>query len=293
MVNSEWVRAFVAFAETLNFTHAAARLHISQPALHVQIRKLGESLQAPLYTRTGRTLTLTAEGQKVLAFGRDQAERTEQLRDAVKGIHRVASVVLAAGEGTLLNLLSEPLRVFQRGKHAALRVLTRDRERSLAAVQLGEAHLAVTVVDDVPPTILARRVAKVGAAIVIPRGHPLARKRAVSIRDLRDQPLIAPSAGRPLRARLAQAWAGADMVWSPAFEANGWELMMRFAELGMGVAIVNDFCTPPRGTVRRPLTGLPSVHYQLLRLRGRQPTPAVLALESAILASPGIRRRAD
>ena len=33
MVNAEWVRAFVTFAETLNFTHAAARLHISQPAL--------------------------------------------------------------------------------------------------------------------------------------------------------------------------------------------------------------------------------------------------------------------
>ena len=61
--------------------------------------------------------------------------------------------------------------------------------------------------------------------------------------------------------------------------------MMRFAELGMGLAIVNDFCTPPRGTVRRPLVGLPAVHYQLLRLRERQPTPAVLALENAILVS--------
>jgi DNA-binding transcriptional LysR family regulator len=69
MINSEWVRAFVTFAETLNFTHAATRLHISQPALHVQIRKLGESLQTPLYVRHGRSLTLTDEGRKVLAFG--------------------------------------------------------------------------------------------------------------------------------------------------------------------------------------------------------------------------------
>jgi DNA-binding transcriptional LysR family regulator len=70
-----------------------------------------------------------------------------------------------------------------------------------------------------------------------------------------------------------------------AVEASGWELMMRFAELGMGLAVVNEFCTPPRGTVRRPLVGLPAVHSQLLRLRDRQPMPAVLALEDAIVAS--------
>jgi len=285
MVNSEWLRAFVTFAETLNFTHAAAQLHISQPALHVQIRKLGESLQAPLYARQGRTLTLTAEGRTVLAFGREQAERTSLLMDEVKGVQSDAPVVLAAGEGTFLHLLHEPLRAFRRGKHTRLRVLTRDREQALKAVRLGEAHLAVTVIDEVPPDIVSRRVAKVGAAVVMPKSHPLARKRVLSVHDLRDEAVIAPSAGRPLRATLAQAWAAADLTWSPAVEANGWELMMSFAELGMGVAIVNDFCSPPRGTVRRPLSGLPSVQYQLLRQRHRRPSPAALALEAAILAA--------
>src|SRR6478609_9546032 len=199
MVKAEWVRAFVSFAETLNFTHAAARLHISQPALHVQIRKLGESLQAPLYVRHGRSLTLTAEGRKVLAFGREQEERTAQLIDDVKGTARDTGVVLAAGAGTFMHLLSEPLRSFQRGKHSKLRVLTRDREQALSAVQLGEAHLAVTVIDDIPPNVISRRLAKVGAAVVMPRNHPLARKRSIAIGDLRDEHLIAPPAGRPLR----------------------------------------------------------------------------------------------
>lgn len=285
MVNSEWVRAFVTFAETMNFTHAAARLHISQPALHVQIRKLGESLQVPLYVRQGRSLSLTAEGRKVLAFGREQEERAAQLIDDVKGSSRDQSVVLAAGEGTLLHLLNEPMRTFQRAKHGRLRILTLDRERALSAVQQGEAHLAVTVIDEIPPNVIAKRFAKVGAAVVMPKNHPLGRKRSIAIRDLRDEPLIAPPRGRPLRATLAHAWAAADQAWEPAIEASGWELMMRFAELGMGIAIVNDFCAPPRGTVRRPLVGLPAVLYQLLRLRERRATPAVLALENAIFAS--------
>jgi len=40
-------------------------------------------------------------------------------------------------------------------------------------------------------------------------------------------------------------------------EANGWQLMMALAEVGLGVAVVNDFCKPKVGTVLRPLSGLP------------------------------------
>jgi len=285
MVNSEWLRAFVAFAETMNFTHAAARLHLSQPALHVQVRKLSESLQVPLYVRRGRALSLTDEGRKVLAFAREQVERNEQLVDDVRGTRRDESVVLAAGEGTFLYLLGDALHAFQRTKHAQLRVLTRARDEAISAVLLGEAQLAVTVVDDVPAQLIARRIAKVGGAVVMSKAHPLARKRAVAIQDLRSEALIAPAAGRPLRAALARAWSNANADLSPAVEANGWELMMRFAALGMGVAVVNDFCVPPRGTVRRRLIGLPAVHYQLLRLRDRRPSAAVQALEAAIVAS--------
>jgi DNA-binding transcriptional LysR family regulator len=60
---------------------------------------------------------------------------------------------------------------------------------------------------------------------------------------------------------------------------------MRFAALGMGIAIVNDFCAPPAGTVRRPLSGLPAVQYHLLRARDRTLNAAAEALAAAIIAS--------
>jgi len=170
-------------------------------------------------------------------------------------------------------------------KQAKLSVLTRDREQAVAAVQLGEAHLAVTVIDEVPENMLARPIARVGIALALPKTHALARKRSISLQALAGEPLVVPAQGRPLRAVLARAFADAQVAWSPAVEANGWELMMRFAALGMGVAVVNDFCVPPRGTVRRRLIGLPAVHYQLLRLRDRRPNAAVQALEAAIVAS--------
>ncbi|HBQ14955.1 MAG TPA: transcriptional regulator, partial [Myxococcales bacterium] len=76
--NLEWLRAFVVFAEHLNFTRAAEALHLSQPALHVQVKKLGEQLEVTLYERRGRALVLTDEGREVLAFGRELLARCER-----------------------------------------------------------------------------------------------------------------------------------------------------------------------------------------------------------------------
>lgn len=195
------------------------------------------------------------------------------------------TVVLAAGEGTFLYLLGDALRAFQRLKDAKLRILTRDRDAAISAVLLGEAHLAVTVVDEVPLDLVARRVASVGAAVVMPKTHRLARKRSVSVQSLDGEPLVVPAPGRPLRAALAAAWAAAGSRLSPSVEASGWQLMMSFAELGLGLAVVNDFCQPPRGMVLRPLSGLEPVRYQLLRRRDRRQSPAARQLEEAILRS--------
>jgi len=285
MIDSEWLASFSVFAETLNFTHAARRRHISQPALYVQIRRLSEELGVTLYVRNGRVLTLTEAGRKVLAFARDQRERTERLVADVSGSTKPQAVTLAAGEGSLLYLLGDALRAFQNGKHGTLQVLTRDRDGAVSAVQLGEAELAVTVADEVPAGLAARRLVNVGAAAVMLKQHPLARKRRILVSEWCDEPLIAPGQGRPLRASLARAWSDMGGTWAPVVEANGWELMMRFAALGMGIAVVNDFCTAPKGTVRRPLAGVPSVHYQLLRARHRTLGPAAQALEAAIITA--------
>jgi len=69
-VSADALASFVAFAEHLNFTRAAADLHISQPALHVKIRKLAQALGRPLYHRSGRRLVLTADGEAVARFAR-------------------------------------------------------------------------------------------------------------------------------------------------------------------------------------------------------------------------------
>jgi LysR family transcriptional regulator, low CO2-responsive transcriptional regulator len=276
-LRSDWLHAFICFAEHLNFTQAARRLHLSQPALHVQIAKLSEELGATLYTRRGRGLELTREGTKVLAFARDAQERGAAFVADLRGEVGDEQVVLAAGEGAFLYLLGDAVRNFSRRVAAPLRLLTRNDTGTTDAVLSGEAHLGVASLDAVPNGVVAETLCDVGQVVVVPSAHRLARKRAVDLVDLRGASLVVPPAGRPHRAMISRALQGAGVAWTVAAEASGWELLVHFASLGLGIAIVNSFCRIPRGMVARPLRGLPAVRYSLLsRAGGRRPNAETL-----------------
>ena len=280
MLRSEWLSSFAHFAEDLNFTRAAQRLHISQPALHVQIRRLAEAVGVPLYVRAGRSLALTREGEALRAHARDAAARDSDVRARLSG-ERSGPVVLSAGEGAYRYLLGPALRAYLRGGHAPLSLLTRDREGTAHAVASGEADLGVASFDRVPEGLVATPLAAVGPMLVMPRAHRLSKKRVVHLAELADLALIVPPAGRPHRTALAAALAAAGVPWRVAVEASGWDLMLHFAAMGLGLTVVNDFCQLPRGLVGRPLEGLLPVRYVLLSRAGA-PRPAATLLRQAI-----------
>jgi len=297
MIRSEWLEAFIAFAEELSFTHAAARLHISQPAFHVQIRKLGEAVGATLYERRGRNLVLAPHGRELLAFAREARDRTEAFLAGFGGLpgsSHVAQVVLAAGEGALLYVLGKPLHQALAGGKARVRILTRDREGTVDALRTGEAHLGVVAAEAVPDGMRATHLHRAGMVLVAPAGHRLARQRRVRLKDLAGERLIVPLADSRHRQTLARALATAGVDWEIALEAAGWPLMLEYARLGVGLAVVNDICPPPRGTIVRALPDLPSIDYHLMQRAGARLLPEAERLRALIVdAFAGRGRRAS
>lgn len=279
-MNYEWLFAFERFAEHCNFTRAAKELHISQPALHVQIKKLSEMVGVALYHRRGRALHLTAEGERLASYARDARQQGQQVLAEIRGESTTGPVVLAAGQGAFLYLLGPAIRRFPKHKWP-LRLLSMPGPEAIDAVRSARAHVAVTVLEDAPDDLIAQKIRDVGQQVVVPAAHRLAGKRHVSLKALDGEPLIVAPAGSPHRVALAQALRVAGATWTVAVEATGWELMLHFARNGMGIAVVNDFCTVPRGMVGVPLRGIPSATYFAVR-RARQPGDPVKALLALI-----------
>lgn len=278
----DWLASFVCFAEHLNFTQAARALHLSQPALHVQIAKLSEELRVPLYTRRGRSLVLTREGTTLLAYGRETKALDLEFVSRLHGAAVERPVVLSAGEGAYLYLLGEAVRAFSKPRTVRLRLLTRDQNGTVDAVQSGDADLGVAALDVVPDGVVIERLCDVGQVVVVPSSHRLARKRVVLLTDLECESLVVPPPGRTHRTTLGRALESAGVSWNVGAEANGWNLILHFAALGLGLGVVNGFCRPPKGMVARPLRGLPSIRYSLLSREGAALGECALRLKKLI-----------
>lgn len=284
MLDLDALCSFVVFARHLNFTHAAQELHISQPALHTKIRKLAEDLGAPLYRRVGRRLELTREGEETLRFGRELQEQTEGFLEELHTGESHQQVTLAAGAGSYLYLLGGAIKAFAQEAKAPPRLLTRSQEGTLEALRLGEAHLGVTSLEEPVASLCCEPLTSVPQLLLCEESSALACKEKIALEDLEGSRLVVPPQGRPHRVALARALLAAGVQWEVAVEAGGWELMLSFVRLGMGMAVVNGICTIPRGFVGRPLPSLPSIHYYLLHRKGSALRGSQARLKELILS---------
>ena len=277
MVPTEALAAFAVFADHLNFTRAAEALHISQPALHVKITKLAATVGRPLYRRTGRTLTLTPEGEAVARFARDLDKRMSAFLDEVRRTEQVRPLTLAAGEGAYLYLLGDAIRTFR-----PLTLINCDSTRMLAAVRTGRADLGVGVLETVPDDVIAVLLASYPQTLVLPATHPLTEHAELTVHDLAGLALVLPPAGRPHRKTVERALRSAEVDWSLAIEASGWPLTLHFVALGVGLSIVNGCVRPPAGFTSRPITDLPRVPYYAVHLPSRTDDARLAALLTAV-----------
>ena len=266
-MNYDWLFSFAVFADHLSFTRAAAELHISQPALHVQVRKLGDEIGRPLYRRAGRALVLTSEGEQVASFAREIRERGNAMLDQVRGETASTPVVLAAGHGAFVYLLGPAIRRFPK-QTWPLRLVTLSAPATIAAVRDSRVHLGVAAVVEPPADLVATPIHRVGQHVVMPASHRLADRRTLRVEQLSGEPLVVAPQGTPHRTMLASLFRAVGAQLAVAVEATGWELVLQFVRYGVGIAIVNDFCAPPKGTIAIPLAGAPSIDYFLIERRG-------------------------
>jgi DNA-binding transcriptional LysR family regulator len=257
LLEPDALRSFAVFAEHRNFTTAAAALHISQPSLHVKIKKLGAALGVDLYERDGRRLTLTAAGRQLAAFARDNARRVD---DFLGELAAAPTVTIAAGRGAFRWVIAESIRRISAGGRAVA-ILSADRDAALAAVTSGRADVAVVAYDPPARGVRSSQIAAYPQVLVVDDGHPLAGRTEVRLADLAGLDLVVPPPDRPHRRTLERALLDAGVAWRPAAEVEGWDLLVHCVALGIGATVVNGCVEVPPGLSAVPIADLPAVRY--------------------------------
>lgn len=286
-ISSDALSAFAVFADHLNLTRAAAALRISQPALHAKLATLARQVDRPLYSRVGRRLVLTADGEAVARFARDHDDRLGRFLQELKVTPTSRPIVIAAGHAAYMHVLADVIRTTLAERPGSLRLLHTHRHQMLAAVRTGRAHLGVSALDVLPDDLVITPVATYPQVLLAPAGHRLAGRHTLTLADLGGEELVVPPPSRPFRVSLERAMRAARAPWRVAVECEGWPLTIHFVALGVGVTVVSGCVTPSPGLVTVPITDLPEVTYYAAHRPTMLDDPRVADLLEAVRESLG------
>jgi LysR family hydrogen peroxide-inducible transcriptional activator len=285
------LRYFCAVAETGSFSRAAEQSHVSQPSLSQQIMKLEDELGARLFDRLGRSVRLTETGQTFLPRARTVLRELEAARgdvaeqkDSVGG-----SVAIGVIPTVAPYFLPERLTWFSRKfPQVRLTVVEEITPLLLDQVRASKVDLAILALPirghefETFPLLTERLFA------ALPPDHKLAKRRSLSLKDLRSQPFLLLRDGHCFRDTAVAACDRARLHPQIIFESGQFSSLLSMVGAGMGVSIVPEMAIDRKSRCRFVRIDDPAAARTIgaLILRGRSLSRAHHAFLSHLRTSP-------
>jgi LysR family hydrogen peroxide-inducible transcriptional activator len=284
------LRYFCAIAETGSFSRAAEQCHVAQPSLSQQILKLEDELGVRLFDRLGRSVRLTEVGKTFLPRARAVLRELEAARgDVVERKDSIAGPVTVGAIPTVAPyLLPSILTAFSK--------------------KFPQAQL--TVIEEITPVLLDRlRASTVDVAIlalpirghefdsfpllteplfaVLPKKHPLAHRRSISLKDVRKEPFLLLRDGHCFRENAVAACDRARVHPQVIFESGQFSSLLGMVGAGMGVSIIPQMAVDQKAGCRYVSISDPEATRTIgvVVLRGRSLTRANLGFLSLLRQS--------
>lgn len=191
------LRYFLAVAEELNFSRAASRVYLSQPALSQQIRKLEEELGVGLFRRNRRQVELTEPGRMLLEGTQQALVQIDQTVRAVRESSGAESGRLKVGFPEYVNHtpLAQVLQVFQRRRpdveleqHELLTL--QQTLQQISELRRGTLDVGFLLLPVEEEALELEHVLRIELIAALPEDHPLAERREIPLRELEEEPMI-------------------------------------------------------------------------------------------------------
>src|ERR687894_3233156 len=192
-MNFQRLRYFVAVAEELNFSRAAERLHMAQPPLSYQIKRLEEELGAQLFHRTKRRVRLTDAGRLLLVEARGLLVHAEQTASVVHrvGQGEVGRLTVGFVPSAANRVLPPVLRAYgERFPSVELLLREVDPDRLLGALDDGRVDVGFLYLPFEEDSLESRPVSRETFVAALPDTHPLASEPRVALGALADEPFV-------------------------------------------------------------------------------------------------------
>ena len=289
------IKAFESVARNLSFSRAAEDLHLTQPAVSMQIKQMEDQAGLPLFFHLGKRISLTEAGELMLRHTRviladlKAAEKSfESLK--VGDLQRLRVGLVTSGSSLFPHLISG----FMQGKAwLDLDMNVRSRDQLIALLHTEQIDLAVVIHAPDDPRIVAEAFAPNPFILVCSPTHPLAHERDIPYSRIAAERLIVRESGTDTR-------SAADDIFSayaspPRFmEIGCTEAIKQSVMAGMGISFLSAQAV--QSELRAGLLNVLDVqgfplkrHWCVVHRADRNLPPAALAFRQFLLTEGGAR----
>jgi DNA-binding transcriptional LysR family regulator len=236
------LRVFSAVARHMSFGKAAEELHLTPPAVSMQIKELEGQVGLPLFDRGGRSVALTVTGEYLLVYVRKILATLKDAEDAVARLSGLQTGRLTIGMVSTAKYFVPRLMARFRAEHPGIEVrlaIGGNREQLVALLQANEVDLAIM---GRPPRELATRAEPFAShphVIVTPPDHPLVKAGYAPAAALSDYEFLIREEGSGTRAAMEKFFADHRLEPRVAMQMTSNETIKQAVMAGMGISFLS------------------------------------------------------
>ncbi|MCX7672605.1 MAG: LysR family transcriptional regulator [Thiobacillaceae bacterium] len=286
------LRTFAAVVKHRSFVRAAAELHITPPAVSMQIKELEQEVGLPLFERGAKSVTLTMPGEYLLVYVRRVLTALKEAEDSMARLRGAQVGQITIGMVRTAEYFVPRLLARFRDEHRGveMRLAVGNREQLVKMLQDGEVDLAVM---GQPPRELGARAEPFAAhplAVVASAAHPLAPRREIPPAALAGEEFIVREEGSGTRAAMERFFRDAHVRPPQIMQMTSNESIKQAVIANMGLAFLSLHTAgleiEAGQLVVLDVVGLPLLRrWHIVHMQGRPLSPAADAFRYFVLES--------
>jgi DNA-binding transcriptional LysR family regulator len=288
------LKVFEAVARNLSFSRAAEELHLTQPAVSIQVNKLEDHAGLPLFEQLGKKIHLTPAGVEMLHSSRIIIQQFKEVEEAMaqfKGISggKLNVAVISAGDYFFPRLLVEFAR---RHSGVTLDFGVCNREELLNQLTDNLTDLAVMVRPPLDMDTVSEAFAPHPYVVVAAPDHPLASKKRIPLSRVASEPFVVREKGSDTWNSMEEGFGDHLADLNIAMEIKSTETIKQAVIAGMGVSFLSAH-TISRELQVGSLTvldvqGFPlMLHWYVVHRRNKRLTPVAQAFKDFLMSDGG------
>lgn len=236
------LKIFEAVARHLSFSRAAEELHLTQPAVSMQVQALEDQAGLPLTEQTGKKVRLTAAGEEVARQARRVAEQLREAGEALAALKGVESGRLKIGVVSTAKYFAPSLLAEFRRRHPGVELQLTVNNRGTIVSHLADNSIDLAIMGTPPSAFetVAKIFAEHPLVFIAAPDHPLAGKRNVDPRRLADETLLIREPGSGTRGALERFLEERDVPAGARMELGSNETIKQAAMAGLGLSFISE-----------------------------------------------------